>query len=209
MKQQETEQGDIDLLAELVQTLTKDVTELKKLVIDQPKPTTLLDARSSLEQVADAINGLREEVSKLEQQKEANAPADLTPRFDALAQLIRQRPEYRLSQYVQYGGYVFGLLVILLVGMSWLALSWRSERSEFEASDWKWRHLRQIDPIYVRNIDSTYRVASQTNDGKEIATLQQWIMQQEQADLTREAAREAVQQAKAMNAQADQLEGKH
>ena len=203
------EQQDIDLLTELVQTLTNDVTELKQLVADQPKPTTLLDAKSSLEKVANAVNGLRDEVSQLKGQNETSAPADLTPQFDALAQLIRQRPEYRLSQYVQYGGYVFGLLVLLLVGMSWLALDWRHERNDFEVSDWKWRHLRQVDPVYVRNIDSTYSVASQTNDGKEIATLQQWIIQQEQADATRAAAREATERARAMNAQADQLEGKN
>lgn len=202
------EQQDIDLLTELVQTLTNDVTELKQLVANQPKPTTLLDARSSLEKVANAINGLRNEVDTLKDQKEASAPADLTPQFDALAQLIRQRPEYRLSQYVQYGGYVFGLLVILLVGMSWLALSWRSERNGFEVSDWKWRNLRQVDPVYVRKIDSTYAVSSQANEGKDLADFQQWIIQQEQADATREAAHKAAEQAKVMNAQADQLERK-
>ncbi|MFD2938345.1 hypothetical protein [Spirosoma flavum] len=198
----------MDLLTELVQTLTNEVTELKLLVADQPKPTTLLDAKSSLEKVATAIDGLRAGIDSLKLQKEASVPTDLTPQFDALAQLIRQRPEYRLSQYVQYGGYVFGLLVILLMGMSWLALDWRSERREFEVSDWKWRNLRQVDPVYVRKIDSTYTVSSQVNGGKDLADFHQWIIQQEQADATREAAHQAAEQAKAMNAQADQLEQK-
>lgn len=202
------EQQDIDLLTELVQTLTNDVTELKQLVADQPKPTTLLDAKSSLEKVANAVNGLRDEVSQLKSQTETSAPADLTPQFESLAQLIRQRPEYRLSQYVQYGGYVFGLLVLLLVVMSWLALNLRQERDSYETSDWKWRNLRQVDPLYVRKIDSTYSVYDQIPDGKELAEFKQWIVQQEQADATRVAAHEAAEQAKAMNAQADQLEGK-
>ena len=60
----------------------------------------------------------------------------------------------------------------------------------------------------MRKIDSTYAVASQVKDGKDLADFHQWIIQQEQADVTREAAHQAAEQAKAMNAQADELEQK-
>lgn len=196
------EQQDIDLLTELVQTLTNDVTELKQLVADQPKPTTLLDAKSSLEKVATAINGLRDRIDS--QQKGASAPTDFTPHFDTLGQLIRQRPEYHLSQYVRYGGYVFGLLVILLVGITWLALDWKRERDEYapayEQANWRVRYTKQANPDFYAYMEGVF--------AKETLKVQQWTLEQEQADQKRDLARQAAEQAKAMNAQADRLEGK-
>lgn len=198
------EQQDVDLLTELIQTLTQDVTQLKKMVASQPPQAAPVDSRPTLEKVANAINGLRQGVDALKQQKAAAIPTDIIPHFDALGQLIRQRPEYRLSQYVRYGGYVFSLLVIALMGMSWLAFSWKSERDEYqpayEAQNWRLRYTKQASPDFYAYMEGVF--------AKEPAKVQQWTLEQEQADQKRALAREAAEQAKAMTAQADQLEGK-
>jgi hypothetical protein len=196
------EQQDVELLTELVQSLTNDVAALKTMVASQPKPTTLLDARSSLEKVANAINGLRADVDALKQQPSSPVPIDLSPQFDALSRQIRQRPEYRLSQYVQYGGYVFGLLVIILMGMSWLAFAWKSERDKYqpayEQANWRLRYTKQANPDYYSFMEAKFKDTA----------IYQWISEQEEADQKRELAREAAEQAKALSRQANELEGK-
>ena len=195
---------DVELLTELVQRLTNDVAELKKLVASQPQPTTLLDAKSSLEKVANAINGLRNDMQAGKPQPPTGASLDLRPQFDALSQQIRQRPEYRLSQYVRYGGYVFGLLVILLAGVTWLALDWKRERDAYapvyEAAHWRVRYTQQANPDFYAYMEGVF--------AKDASKVQQWTLEQEQADQKRDLARQAAEQAKAMNAQADRLEGK-
>ncbi len=55
--------------------------------------------------------------------------------------------------------------------------------------------------------DSIYQVASQASDGKAMAGYQRWVIKQEQADATREAARKAAEQAATLTKQANQLEG--
>lgn len=193
---------DVELLTELVQSLTNDVAELKKMVAGQPQPTTLLDAKSSLEKVANAINGLRNDIQAVKSQPPMTAPVDLGPQFDALSQQIRQRPEYRLSQYVQYGGYVFGLLVVVLMGMSWLAFEWKSERDDYkpayEAANWRLRFTKQVNADYYNFMEAKFK------DG----AIYQWISEQEEADQKRELAREAAEQAKALARQANELENK-
>lgn len=201
------ESQEAELLAELVQTLTKDVAELKKLVADQPKPTAPPDLRPTLEKLASALNELRNEVGELsERPTPAPAPAvdlsTITSRFDGLERLIRQRPEYKMSQYVQYGAYAFGLMVVLLATSVWLALSWRSERDEYAQAytqdNWRVRYTKQADPDYYNFMEAKFKEPGLT----------QWVVEQEEADQKRELARQAVEQAKAMNDQADQLEGK-
>ncbi|RZK45108.1 MAG: hypothetical protein EOO61_01210 [Hymenobacter sp.] len=193
-----------ELVGELLQSLIDEVktlqTKLGKLPTETPP-----DHRASIDALTKAVQGLQA------QSKQTAPGIDLTPissRLDRLEQAHRQSPERKMSQYLQVGAYGFGLMVVLLMTVTWQAWSLRRERSEFEVSDWKWRNLRQVDPVYVRKIDSTYAVSSQVNEGKDLADFHQWIIQQEQADVTREAAHQAAEQAKAMNAQADQLERK-
>jgi hypothetical protein len=192
------------LITELLNGLTKDIEELKTRVGKLPTQTPA-DYGASLDGLTKAVQALQQQV------KQAPAAVDLsaiTSRLDRIEQLSRQHPDRKASQYVQVGALASGLMAVLLGIVTWLALSWRSERSAFEVSDWKWRNLRQVDPVYVRKIDSTYAVASQVKDGKDLADFHQWIIQQEQADATREAAHQAAEQAKAMNTQADELEQK-
>ncbi|SFF34020.1 hypothetical protein [Spirosoma endophyticum] len=193
-----------ELVGELLQSLIEEVKKLETKLDKLPNQTPP-DYRASIDALTKAVQGLQD-------QAKSTAPgidlSPLTSRLDRLEQAHRQSPERKMSQYLQVGAYGFGLMVVLLVTVTWQAWSLRRERSEFEVSDWKWRNLRQVDPIYVRKIDSTYTVSSQVNEGKELADFQQWIIQQEQADATRVAAQKAAEQAKAMNAQADQLEGK-
>lgn len=193
-----------ELVGELLQGLIEDVKKLQTKLDELPNQAQP-NYRDSIDALTKAVQGLQS------QSKQIPPAIDLTPitsRLDRLEQAHRQSPERKMSQYLQVGAYGFGLMVVLLVTVTWQAWSLRRERSEFEVSDWKWRNLRQVDPIYVRKIDSTYTVSSQVNEGKDLADFQQWIIQQEQADATRVAAQKAAEQAKAMNAQADQLEGK-
>ena len=62
--------------------------------------------------------------------------------------------------------------------------------------------MRQVNAEYATKLDGVFASDSVSEPNKV------WIIQQEQADATREAARRAAEQAKAMNAQADKLEGK-
>lgn len=192
------------LISELLGELIKDIAALRTRVEKLPTQTPT-DYRASLEDLTRAVQELRNG------SKQAPPTVDLsaiTARLDRIEQLSRQHPDRKASQYVQVGALASGLMVVLLGITTWLALGWRSERNGFESSDWKWRNMRQVDAVYARKIDSTYSVASQAPDGKDLADLQQWIVQQEQADATREAARQAAEQAAALTRQANQLEGK-
>lgn len=191
-----------ELMGELLQSLIDEVKELQTKIRKMPTQTSP-DYGTRLDELTKAVQGLQSQAKQMPSTIDLNP---LTSRLDRLEQAHRQSPERKMSQYLQVGAYGFGLMVILLITVTWKAWSLRSERSAFEVSDWKWRNLRQVDPVYVRKIDSTYAVASQVKDGKDLADFQQWIIQQEQADVTREAAHQAAEQAKAMNAQADQLE---
>lgn len=190
-----------DLISELLQGLTTDVQQLRqqvsKLSIESPA-----DYRASIEQLTQAVQALGQEPPKA-------AAVDLTgisTQLDRIEKQHDQHPDYQMSRAVQYGSYAFGVMVILLAVMTVLGLHWRSERNDFEVSDWKWRNERQAKPVYVSKIDSTYAVYSQADDQKDLTEFKDWIVRQEQADATRAAAAEAARQAKAMSAQADALE---
>ncbi|GAB4041824.1 hypothetical protein [Spirosoma gilvum] len=198
------EPQEVELLTELVQHLTQDVAEVKQLLANQPKPTTLLDARSTLEKVANAVNGLRSEVSDLKQQKPQATSVDLTPisqQLQLLREDVRRSPANRITRGVQYG------LILLLVSLvstgilAYYAIKWKDERDQFEVSDWKWRAVRQDGPTYAAQLDGAFAHDSGSY-------YQQRVIKLEQADATREAARKASEQAKALSEQANQLEGK-
>lgn len=198
------EPQEVELLTELVQHLTQDVAEVKQLLANQPKPTTLLDARSTLEKVANAVNGLRSEVGDLKQQKPPAISVDLSPltsQLQSLREEVRRSPANRITKGVQYG---LGLLIVSLMStglLAYYAIKWKDERDAFEVSDWKWRTVRQDGPAYAAQLDGAF-----THDSA--SYYQQRVLELEQADATREAARKASEQAKTLSEQANQLEGK-
>lgn len=204
----ENQEEQKTLLREMVEGLTDDVASLTKLLTaEESKPATLSDLKPFLQRVADAIRGLREQVKTLPEvkpQPQAQV-VDLTEvltEVRAVRQELRKTPTYRISKAVQYGA---GLLVVslLVTGiLAYYATKWRAERDAFEVSDWKWRAVRQVDAKYVREVDAGFEIDSISQQNKA------WILQQEQADATREAARQAAEQAKALSDQANQLEGK-
>lgn len=200
-----------ELIAELLQAVSKDVAALKTKIEKLPTQAPT-DYKASLEGLTKTIEQLQQTVQGLPNQaKQASSSSDqsaITAQLDRIEQLSRQHPDRKASQYVQVGALASGLMVVLLVITTWLALSWRSDRTGFEASDWKWRNLRQLNPVYVRTIDSTYTVISQASDGKDLEEFYQWVVKQEQADATREAAQKAAEQAKALSKKANELEGK-
>lgn len=196
---------DVELLTELVQTLTNDVTDLKKMVADQPKPIAPPDMRPTLEKVANAINGIRGRVESLSQQKAPAPVVDLSRVEEQLRQLqqqVRQSPANRISKAVQYGTGLLAVSLLLTGVLGYWAMKWKDERDQFEVSDWKWRAVRQDGEDYALKLDHAFARDSTAEYYKT------QIVKMEQADATREAAKRAAEQAKVMNAQADQLEGK-
>ncbi len=188
------------LISELLEGLTKDVAALKTRVEKLPTQTPA-DYRASIEDLTKAVQELRNG------SKQAPPAVDLsaiTTRLDCIEQISRQRPEYRMSQYVQYGAYAFGLMVILLATSVWYALSWRSERERYAQAytqdNWRVRYTKQVNPEYYSYMEGVY--------AKDPNSLMKWTADQERADQKRELAREAAAQAKALSDQANRLEGK-
>ncbi|MCX6214885.1 hypothetical protein [Spirosoma sp.] len=189
-----------ELLGELLEGLTRDVKALQTKVGQLPT-TTPPDYRESLQALAKSVQ-------ELQGKAPTQAPAstvDLNPvlsRLERMEQQIRQRPEYTMSQYVRYGAYAFGLMVVLLVGVTWLALSWRSEREDYAQAyahdNWRVRYTKQADPDYYNFMEAKFKEPGLT----------QWVVEQEAADEKRELAREAAEQAKSLTQEANQLEGK-
>lgn len=193
------------LLAEMVESLTEEIAKLSKLIIDRPEPIAPPDLRPFLQRVADAINGLRGQVEKLVEAKpqaEPVEPTQVLTELRAIRQEIRKSPTNRITKAVQYGG---GLLIVslLMTGvLAYYATKWKNERDGFEVSDWKWRAVRQDGEDYAIRMDSAF------TDDSTAESYRKRVVEMEQADAAREAARKAAEQAKAMNAQADELEGK-
>jgi hypothetical protein len=188
------------LISELLEGLTKDVAALKTRIEKLPTQTPT-DYRASIEDLTKAVQELRNG------SKQAPPAVDLsaiTTRLDRIEQISHQRPEYRMSQYVQYGAYAFGLMVILLATSVWYALSWRSERERYAQAytqdNWRVRYTKQVNPEYYNYMEGVY--------AKDPSSLMKWTAEQEQADQKRELAREAAAQAKALSDQANRLEGK-
>ena len=186
------------LISELLEALTKDVEALK-LKVDKLPTQAPADYRTTIEELTKTVQEMQK------QAKQAPPAVDLsaiTARLDRIEQISRQRPEYKMSQYVQYGAYAFGLMVILLVTSVWFALSWRSERDEYAQAytqdNWRVRYTKQAYPDYYSFMEGKFKEGGVT----------QWILEQEEADQKRALAREAAEQAKALSDQANRLEGK-
>ena len=97
---------------------------------------------------------------------------------------------------------VFGLMIVLVVGLTWLALDWKGERDEFRSAywqaDWRVRYTKQANPDYYSFMEAQFKDTA----------IYKWIGEQEEADQKRALAREAAEQAKALSRQANELEGK-
>ena len=186
------------LISELLTELTKDVAALKTRVEKLPTQSPT-DYRTNIEQLTKAV----QELQKQSQQSPAAIDlSTITTRLDRIEQVNRQRPEYKMSQYVQYGAYAFGLMVILLATSVWFALGWRSERDEYAQAytqdNWRVRYTKQAYPDYYSFMEGKFKEGGVT----------QWILEQEEADQKRALAREAAEQAQALSDQANRLEGK-
>lgn len=187
-----------ELVSELLQSVLDEVKTLQTRVSKLPTQEQP-DYRTRLEELTKAIQVLPSQL------KAGSSSLDLTPitsRLDRLEQQGRQSPERKASQYVQIGAYSFGLMVILLAGATWLALSWRSERDEYEQAfsrdNWRVRYTKQANPDYYNFMEAKFKDTA----------IYTWVSEQEQADEKRELARQASEQAKALSNQANQLEGK-
>ncbi len=195
------------LLIEMIEGLTKDVADLKQLFASKPQATPSPDLESSLDKISRAINELRDEVGDLNEQRPQTQvlgaeSTQILGELQAIRQDIRKSPANRISKAVQYGTGLLLVSVLTTGVLAYYATKWRDERDAFEVSDWKWRVMRQVNAEYATKLDGVFASDSVSEPNKV------WIIQQEQADATREAARRAAEQAKAMNAQADELEGK-
>jgi type IV secretory pathway VirB10-like protein len=189
-----------ELISELLEALTNDVKTLKAQVEKLPTQAPT-DYKTSIEGLTKAVQELQTG------SKQAPPSVDLsaiTARLDRIEQMSRQRPEYKMSQYVQYGAYAFGLMVILLATSVWYAHTWRSEREQYAQAytqdNWRVRYTKQVNPEYYSYMEGVYT--------KDPNSFKKWTAEQEQADQKRELAREAAAQAKALSDQANRLEGK-
>lgn len=195
------------LLIELIEGLTQDVADLKQLLASKPQASPSPDLESSLDKMTRAINGLRDEVGDLNEQRPqtqilGTESTQILGELQAMRQDIRKSPANRINKAVQYGTGLLLVSVLITGVLAYYATKWRDERDAFQVSDWKWRVIRQINTEYATKLDGVFASDSLSKPNKT------WIIQQEQADVTREAARKAAEQARAMNAQADELEGK-
>lgn len=188
------------MVAELIEGLINEISALKTYIGKLPTQTPI-DYQPSIEALTEAVQALQN------QPKPVPTAVDLSPitgRIDRLEQLVRQRPEHKLSQYVRYGGYCFGLMVVLLVVATWLALDWKGERDGYQQAyardNWRVRYTEQANPDYYAYMEGIF--------SKEPAKVYQWVEEQEQADQKRALAKEAAEQAKALSRQANELEGK-
>lgn len=188
------------LISELLEALTNDVKTLKAQVGKLPTQTPT-DYKTSIDGLTKAVQELRNGSKQTPPTIDLSA---ITARLDRIEQVSRQRPEYKMSQYVQYGAYAFGLLVILLATSVWYALTWRSEREQYAQAytqdNWRVRYTKQVNPEYYSYMEGVY--------AKDPSLFMKWTAEQEQADQKRELAREAAAQAKALSDQANRLEGK-
>lgn len=189
-------QSNTDLVSELLEEVLSEIETMKTSVGQ-------LASQEELKNLGQVVASLKTQVTTAQA---TPAPADgdarVLEKLQDLNRLIRQRPEYTLSQYVRYGGYVFGLMIVLVVGLTWLALDWKGERDEFRAAywqaDWRVRYTRQANPDYYHFMEAQFK-----DNG-----VYTWIGEQEEADQKRALAREAAEQAKALSRQANELEGK-
>lgn len=190
-----------DLVAELLTGLATDMSQLKKqLAIPTQQPEPVLVAQ--LSRIEGQLSSLDTKLATFQSTPPLASTDAFEAHFKQLSFLIKQKPEYKLSQFVWWGGLVFGLMVVLVALLTWKSLEWRGERDQYanlySQADWRVRYTRQASADYYRFMETKF--------AQDKGELRQWIIEQEQADQKRALAREAAEQAKALSAQANQLE---
>ena len=190
------EMNEQDIIAELLQRLTDDVQELKKRVARLPTQGAS-DHRAEIERLTQAVK-------QSSQKAEVVDLRGIMSQLHSIEQTIRHKTEYRLSRYVKFGGYSYGVMVLALVGLAWYALDLKKDRDYFEKSyykaDWRVRYVRQANPKLFAYMEAAI--------SKDAPKLTQWVLEQEEADEKRELAQQAAEHAKALSEQANELEGK-
>jgi len=201
MKPQQNETQPSDLVGEVLTSLGAELTQ----VHEQVKALTQKEAPDFSREFIQINTSLQAINSKLDkfQSPPAVSADPFDKHFKQLTFLIKERPEYKLSQFVQWGGFVFGLMVLLVALLTWKCLEWRGERDQYaqlySQADWRLRYTRQANADYYGFME--------TKLAQDKGELRQWIIEQEQADQKRALAREAAEQAKALSEQANRLEG--
>ena len=172
--------------------------QVGKLPTQPAKPPA--DYQASIEGLTQAVEELRQQVKA--GQGGATEQRVIQAQLDRIEQQGYQRPDYKMSRYVQYGLYSYGLMAILLGLMSYYGWSWRGERDEYqqayEHDNWRVRYTEQANADYFAYMEAKF---------KDEPDVYKWIIAQEQADQKRELARKAAEQAKALSDQANRLEG--
>lgn len=187
-----------ELVGELLQALTNDVQALRKKV--DALPTGLPpDYGARLADLTTAVQALKNAPTQAAVDPDQRG---IIARFDRLEQLVRQRPEYTLSQAVRYGVVGFWLLVVALGVTTWYCLDWKAKAdhylTQWTEDNWRVRYTEQANPAYYATMEGFF--------AKDAAKVRQWTYDQEQADEKRELAQKASRQAKALSDQANQLE---
>jgi hypothetical protein len=217
----ENQQPDNSLLADLLQSLIEEVAGVKKQMNSQPTPQAPPDLRPTLKRISESLDGMQSQIDQWDKLIIAPTPKPtaimpqvvpqpvakvdtkaIEAELRAIRQELRQQPSHTMKRGVQIGTIMLGLAMFSLGILAYFAFSWKGERNAFEASDWKWRGARQEIPKYATERDNSWE-----DDSIGIVN-RKWVVDQEQADATRMAAQKAAEQAAAMNAQADELEGK-
>ncbi len=187
-----------ELISELLQALTNDVQSIKKQVAKLPTQSPA-DYRVNLDKLTQVVQELGQRSAK-----PTTAAVDLstiTAQLGRIEQQNRERPDYKMSRAVQVGSFAFGLIVVLLGLMTYLAMTWKGERDRYEQAynrdNWRVRYTEQANPSYFSFMEAQFK------DDPEVY---KWITAQEEADQKRELAKKATEQAKALSDQAKRLE---
>jgi hypothetical protein len=191
-------QSSDDLVSELLKSV---LTELKTLTVS----VKALASKDESSAIVEAVAALEKRLTTAPPVAPGGTElVQIRDELTQLKQLIRQRPDYIMSQYVRYGAYTFGLMVMLVAGLTWLTLDLKGERDRFRAAywtaDWRVRYIKQQDPVFYNYVEGLF--------AKDPSGVSKWVVEQEQADEKRALAAQAAEQAKALSDQANQLEGK-
>ncbi|TDN39613.1 hypothetical protein E4631_23005 [Hymenobacter sp. UV11] len=194
-----------ELIGELLQGLTDDITSIKKTLAAQPGP---VDYRPSLEKLATAVGELHAQTKAVKPPVAAPAPAVNAQALEqqlrrAVAEEVRRNnPDYRVSK-----GVLVGMLALLvsfgLNGlMGWFLLDAQQARDRYRGGDWLYRGLRQVNPSQAASLQQTYQ--------HDASAFQVRVGELERADSIALQAAAFSQQARVLEAQAKAAKsGKH
>lgn len=185
-----------DMIAELLQGLTNDMARTEKKLDRVP---TQIAPNYQAE-----FNRLSQDIQKLSQQTAKADLSKITDRFDDIERQVRNTPQYRLSRYYKYAAIAFVLLLPITAAATWYAFDYKKQFDLYQEAywpqNWRIRYVKQANPKFYNGMENEFT--------KDASKVQQWILDQEEAEKKREMARQAAEQAKALSDQAQELEGK-